>query len=545
MTPEVAAYIVTVKNAYQLWMSNLAIKERVGIGRNRLMLYIQACFLSGYIKIIDRYYSKTNPDVDNFITKALMDILRDRIDRILRVPAVPAITYYGPLIFVYGATQCIFNFKINSGKPFIIDWGNGTNETIEGLGSSLIVVTSKYTSPGTYDIKFNCDINAVTYFDINNQNISGDISWILKWTSLSYIDLSYNPILTGIMTNLKNLTGLTHINLQRSYALTGSYTDWGSLINLEYLNLGRTDGMTGVVTTWNTMSSIEEIHMEPNVISSGVITGWTALWNLKIIDMPGCNLTGSCAWFLTYNDIEEVILYSNTITGDLGYGVSSHAHNLRYVDLSATSVTGSLTYWMNMTNLEYVNFYNVTGLVGGLQGLYNLSNLQHLIINASTAVSGTITNFVNLNNLEYLDLQTTAVIGSISNWYTGLEKLEYLDLNTTAITGDASRLYQLDFLETIILDDTDVTWDTVEGWGNYNDGWAAKNGIIVHCNNCTWLTEMVDDCLIGLSGGGGIDDVGITNSSIDIAGDNEARSIASDAAMLIHIDNNNDVIVNK
>jgi len=536
MTPEVAAYISTVKNAYQLWMSNLAIKERVGIRKNRLMLYIQACFVTGYIKIIDRYYSKTNPDVDNFITKELMDILRDRVDRILRVPAVPAITYYGPLTFAYSGTQCIIKLKAVNGEPVVIDWGNGKTTTVSGHGDMLISVSSIYTSTETFDIKFSCTKNAITYFDINNQNCGGSISWIVAWSSLTYLDLYDNSGLTGDLTNLYLLTALKHIDLYNTTLTTCVITSWSSLTNLEYIDL-RGSNATGVVTSWSSMTSLEEVHIGIGTTCSGVITNWgnSNLTHLRILDMPDCSLTGTMTYLMTISTLEEMILNDNVITGSI-YSPTPIAINLRYVNLSGTSVTGIITQWSAFESLEYLNFNAVTGITGTIGYFYYLNNLETLIINAATAITGNIGNYNVLTKLKYLDISHTAITGDILNWSGGMNLIEHIDIHDTALIGDVSQFFNFDNIVFIMGDDTNTEWSTT-------DGWLAKDNISLSFNSAGWISDDVDDCLISLAGGGIPEDC-ILNSYIDIAGTNDVRTAASDLAIALLNWNGNTVIVN-
>jgi hypothetical protein len=528
MTPEVAAYIATVKDTYQLWMSNLAIRERVGIGKNRLMLYIQACYLTGYIKIIDRYYSKTNPDVDNFISKDLMDIVRDRIDRILRVPTIPATVYYGPLTFTYSGTQCIIRFKVLNGESVVIDWGNGKIVTVNGRGDTLISIVSSYTSNGTFNIKFTCEKTAVTYFDINDQHLGGDITWIVRWLSLEYLDLYDNYGLSGDLTNLYLLTALTYVDLYNTTLTTCVITNWSSLINLEYLYLRGSDA-TGVVTTWSAMVNLEEVYLTGTAVT-GSVAGWITMTNLTIAYLDANGLSGSITGWSVLVNLEEFKIYNNSITGSVT-GLSA-CTKMRIFDVHGMAVlTGSITNFWHCSDMVYMNMDSCTSITGSITGFQFMTDLEYLNL-YGTLITGDISGFLNLIKLTELRLTDCDVTATLMAW-SNLNSIIAMYLSGTGMTGDVNYIAECEDLQTIYLSGTVVSYGDLAG-GKVWD----KTGMLLDCSSCVWTSDEVDDCLIDLAV------TPVQNCYIKIDGTNAVRTAASNAALAILLAHGNTVTVN-
>jgi len=108
--------------------------------------------------------------------------------------------------------QHSWTFKLPIGNSLYIDWGDGNSSEAEGKGNIDEVVKSRYTSPGTYNIKITGDFDTVTKIKIDGElHLTGNFKLSL-FTSLIYIFLRSTNI-TVVSQGMKNLSALDYIYL--------------------------------------------------------------------------------------------------------------------------------------------------------------------------------------------------------------------------------------------------------------------------------------------------------------------------------------------
>jgi len=100
------------------------------------------------------------------------------------------------MTFFYDGVEKIDNintnfwFRLAVGKNLIVDWGDGTIETIPGQGSSVIHLIHTYTEEGGYFIKFGGDYKDITSFNVGgHRNLRFRIDWLVECQLLYYLTL--------------------------------------------------------------------------------------------------------------------------------------------------------------------------------------------------------------------------------------------------------------------------------------------------------------------------------------------------------------------
>ena len=129
------------------------------------------------------------------------------------------------------------NLSLNKGKTLVVK-GNIDTEVYVSNGDFILSISNKYALKMLSYIGTNKDIEInflkysteLTYLNLNNSKVSGDIADLSNLTALEVLNL-YNTLVSGDIADLKNLTALTRINL--SNFTTPIIGDIGSLHSLE------------------------------------------------------------------------------------------------------------------------------------------------------------------------------------------------------------------------------------------------------------------------------------------------------------------------
>ena len=155
------------------------------------------------------------------------------------------------------------------------------------------------------DIGFFKYITDLTYLDISNTNISGDIANLKNLTALTYLNLGRTNI-SGDIANLKNLKALTNLNLGRTN-ISGDIANLKNLTALTNLNLGRTN-ISGDIANLKNLTALTYLELSNEQIPlTGEISALSTLSKCIAISLSFSKLTGDLA--ILHNACCEVALY--------------------------------------------------------------------------------------------------------------------------------------------------------------------------------------------------------------------------------------------
>ena len=300
---------------------------------------------------------------------------------------------------------------------------------------------------------------------------------------------------------VSSLTGTgSNQNISSSYIYsnnTYSIRIYGDLDNVKKLSLSEPKLRILNLNEISKFVGLTELSLTSCILNSGSLadlpTGLASLiWN----NLSGLTVTGSLA--------------------DLPTGLTS----LNWNNLSGLTVTGSLAdlptgltylYWNTLSGLT------VTGSLADLPtGLASLiwNNLSGLTVTGSLADLPT-----GLASLNWSSMSGLTVTGSLADLPTGLASLNWSSMSGLTVTGTIDE-FPVSINSTL----------TVQSCVNTNIGYTggtipAWGGVTITFQNA-WTSTELDDFLIGWA-----TTAGSGTKTIDLRGDNAARTSASDAAV--------------
>ena len=206
------------------------------------------------------------------------------------------------------------------------------------------------------------------------------------------------------------------------------------------------------------------------------------------------------------------------------------------------------------TDITFINHGGYTFITLDVSQYSNLDNLNFLILD-TTSVSGDIGALSGLLNLLTLACNDSNVSGDISVFKDNTT-ITTLRLARTGVFGEISELggYSLNdirLLETNISKQNKGVYQKVaffRGLELYNESQIAEsfNSIVpwtfvgtLDLTDCSLQSIEIDNCLISLANGT------VTNTTINIGGNNAARTSASDSAKATLLANGCTVTVNE
>jgi hypothetical protein len=222
-------------------------------------------------------------------------------------------------------------------------------------------------------------------------------------------------------------------------------------------------------------------------------------FELEIACPAGKSLTvywgdgSSDAWVC--DGTRNAVTHTYTTAGQYPIAVVGDVYDITQIQCTETEAYGDIAVFSGLTSLTYLSLY-------------------------ATSVSGDISAVSGLTSLTALSLGATSVSGDISA-VSGLTSLTVLSLTSTSVSGDISAVSGLTSLTTLSLH-TNTGRNLTYTSGGSLPAWAGADIRISSIGLDSsevdaWLNDFDDD-LTGADG------------ALNIAGDNAARTSASDAA---------------
>lgn len=242
------------------------------------------------------------------------------------------------------------SLSANKGKSIVLSQGNNT--VYVSNDNVILAVLNKYNIEKLYfehvdNISISSDAKH-KHFDLSsfkycmsltdlvlpNTSTTGDLSEISNLTNLTYLYLS-NTLITGDLSSLKNLSSLLNITIE-SIAITGDLSSLSGLTSLTTVNLTGT-AITGDLSSLSGLTLLngilaERTQITGNLSSLSGLTKLTRLYlrvtntsgdtsalrcydTLKILNVTDATFNANA--MKAFNKLENVILYSSSISGDI------------------------------------------------------------------------------------------------------------------------------------------------------------------------------------------------------------------------------------
>lgn len=225
---------------------------------------------------------------------------------------------------------------------------------------------------------------------------------------------------------------------------------------------------------------------------------------------------------------------TSTLVFNWGDGSTSEVVGQDAVEVTTSKIyggTAEYNFWItgDVLDLTYIDIRSQAFVSGDVSPWIQLINLDTIYFN-STGVDGSIAGYGVLTNLIILWGFQTNITGSIEG-LTALTSMISMNLSTTAITGNSALLFTMTSATLIALQSTSVTFDTTPAWVN-----SSATIRLDSINNGGATSTMVDNMIESLST--------CTNSTMNVAGNNDHRTAASNDDLNTLYANGNSITLN-
>ncbi|XP_030519054.2 receptor like protein 22-like [Rhodamnia argentea] len=291
---------------------------------------------------------------------------------------------------------------------------------------------------------------SVSYYNISNNILFGDIQSICRAKSLVTLDLSSNSLNGTIPSCLKNIHSLAVLNLGKN-KLEGSIPQAypnGCALNVIDLAENRLQGPVSRSLANCTM--LEYLNLGHNQILDGFPSWLSELTNLKVIILKSNNFHGPIKppqSQFNFSNLHVMDLSDNSFNGELPSKLLHSFHAMKVVAAQ--------------DRLEYMSIVEESSRFGkpwdygmkltnkGTKRDYSKVPYALMVIDLSNnKFEGCILDLIgDLKSLLMLNLSNNVLTGPIPPSLANLTKLESLDLSRNKLSGEIPpQLAQLTFL---------------------------------------------------------------------------------------------------
>ncbi|XP_072972988.1 receptor-like protein EIX2 [Typha angustifolia] len=306
-----------------------------------------------------------------------------------------------------------------------------------------VLLMSSSSLPSIPNSLPNVNFTSLTTLDLsNNWQLNTTLpSWLWNLTNLSYLNLEDCPFHGKIPNVHCNLTSLTYLNFKDNN-LEGHLPSWlWNLTNLSYLNLQFCQFHGKIPDALGNLNSLAYLSLGDNNLEGPLPRSIGQLCNLRGIDLSYLGIGGDirelvgklgCKW----NDMEEIILSSNNLQGNLSSWLQQMT-NLKYLDLRNNSLVGSVP--LGIGNLHNLNFLDLSS--NSLRGVIseahfaNLTKLTDLQLYSNSLIISMGRSWIPPFQLSTLALDSCQVGPQFPAWLRGQRQINAVDLRNTSITG--------------------------------------------------------------------------------------------------------------
>ncbi|CAL4961480.1 unnamed protein product [Urochloa decumbens] len=189
------------------------------------------------------------------------------------------------------------------------------------------------------------NLSGLTYLDVSSNNITGAFPTALyRCASLQYLSLSTNRFGGALPDDIgsglaASLTTLFLGNNQLNGTIPASLSE---LRNLQKLGIND-NGFTGTIPAeLGGLTSIQELYLANNPFDAGQLPAtFKNLTSLVSLWASNCSLVGEFPSFVwSLDKLQILLLYTNSITGDLVIPDGFAARSLTKIDLSQNKISG-------------------------------------------------------------------------------------------------------------------------------------------------------------------------------------------------------------
>jgi hypothetical protein len=271
-----------------------------------------------------------------------------------------------------GSATNTFVLPLVSGSiyDFIVDWGDGTSETI--TGSSLTGITKTYSTSGTYDVKISGTFPRIRFDNLGDRN---KLMKIKNWGNIAWT--SFERAFRGCAnmdmtaTDIPDLSGVSSLSFmfQLCFSLVGnpSFNSWNtsSITNMSSM-FSRAILFNQPVGSWNTSNVLNYEFMFSTATSFNQNIGSWAL-NSLIFTPNGMREMLRNSGLDVENYSKTLIGWANYVSANVG-PVSAQILNCSPLQYNCVNYYTGLTYNNAVDARNYLTSGNLIITDGGQTG---------------------------------------------------------------------------------------------------------------------------------------------------------------------------------
>ncbi|MCL7035408.1 hypothetical protein MKW94_016306 [Papaver nudicaule] len=170
----------------------------------------------------------------------------------------PDVSALGVMFTSLNSPSKLNGWKSSGGDPCGDSW-----DGIKCKGSSVTEIKlSGLGLSGSMGYQLS-SLTSVTYFDLSNNNLKGDIPYQLP-PNVAHIDFSKNSLTGGVPYSISQMSDLKYLNLGNN-KLSGQLSDmFGNLQKLTFMDLSSNSFSGNLPQSFGSLKNLEELHLENN-----------------------------------------------------------------------------------------------------------------------------------------------------------------------------------------------------------------------------------------------------------------------------------------
>ncbi|KAL3731313.1 hypothetical protein ACJRO7_028224 [Eucalyptus globulus] len=266
----------------------------------------------------------------------------------------------------------------------------------------------------------------------------------VNFTSLRFLDLSFNFINSAIPPWFYNFSKLEHIDLRVNY-FKGIFPRTLVDNNQQLSFLDASDNLLGgqIPKNFSSLYKLHELRLALNNFDGdigSIIYGplESAQINLRICDFADNNFSGFLPSQLeSFKDLEYLSLSQNSIRGPIPVTLGELS-SLRKLDLSRNKLSGNIpTSIGRLSNLEalYIKNSSLDGVVSESH-FANLTSLTSLDISSNELILSFDAAWVPPFQLQYIDMSNVDVGPKFPLWLQTQRNISYLFMSNASISDE-------------------------------------------------------------------------------------------------------------
>ncbi|RVW13476.1 putative inactive leucine-rich repeat receptor kinase XIAO [Vitis vinifera] len=281
------------------------------------------------------------------------------------------------------------------------------------------------------------NFTSLTFLDLSWNNLNQEIpNWLFNLSSLVSLSLSQNQFKGQISESLGQLKYLKYLGLDGNPINGTLPMSLWLLSNLEYLNVGWTS-LTGTISEvhFTALSKLKVLSISGTSLSFHVNSSWTPPFQLEYLEAYSCKMGPKFpAWLQTQKSLVSLDLSRSGIVDTAPNWFWKFASYIYWIHLSNNQISGDLSQVVLNNTIIDLSSNCFSGRLPHLSPNVVVLNI------ANNSFSGKISPFMcqkmnGRSKLEVLDISINALSGELSDCWMHWPSLTHVSLGNNNLSG--------------------------------------------------------------------------------------------------------------